>query len=62
MTKLSKTRKNALSKFSVGNLVIYNSLPYVVAEIDYEDTTLFLSDNTLDNGFWVEDILKITKK
>lgn len=49
-----------VKNISVGDLVVSDSLPYVVSEIDYEDCSIFLSDSSLDNGFW-ESIENITK-
>ena len=49
-----------MENVSVGDLVVSGNLPYIVSEIDYEDCSVFLSNSSLDNGFWesIENIIK----
>jgi len=49
-----------VKNISVGDLIISDNLPYIISEIDYEDCSVFLNDNSLDNGFWesIESIVK----
>ena len=49
-----------VKNISVGDLIISDNLPYIISEIDYEDCSVFLNDNSLDNGFWesIESIIK----
>ena len=42
-----------LSKYKKGQLIIYNNLPYMVLEFDYDDVTLLLG-NECEGEFWID--------
>jgi hypothetical protein len=42
-----------LSKYKQGQLIIYNDLPYMVLELDYNDVTLLLG-NECESEFWID--------
>lgn len=57
-----ETDTNVLEGLYQGQLVILDNLPYMIAEIDYDDVSIKLYSGQMDdNGFWVDidDIKKI---
>ena len=51
--KLRESGMNLLEKYHIGKLIIYNSLPYQVMDIDFDDVSLLLGDGEIGE-FWVE--------
>lgn len=47
---------DAIDKLNEGEMVIYDGLPYMIWEIDYDDTTVCIGRDALDNGMWVDPI------
>lgn len=57
-----ETDKNVLDGLYQGQLVILDNIPYIIAEVDYDDISVKLYNGQMDdNGFWVDidDIKKI---
>jgi hypothetical protein len=53
---------DVIKDYQQGQLVIYDGLPYIVSEVDYDDLTMHLSDGgMMDNGMWVEDFTLLSK-
>ena len=51
-----------IKNYNQGELVIYDLLPFIVSEVDYEDLTIHLSDGSMmDNGIWIEDFTLLSK-
>lgn len=42
-----------LSKYNIGQMIVYDNLPYIVHKVDFEDLTILLGDGN-DADFWVE--------
>lgn len=42
-----------LSKYTLGDLIIYNNLPYMIIDIDYSDVSMLLGSN-FEGEFWIE--------
>jgi hypothetical protein len=55
---------NELESFKQGDLVVYDDLPYIVSEVNLDDSTIHIYSGQIDdNGMWLEgyDILKLKK-
>lgn len=50
-----ETDKNILNKFHKGQLIIFEGLPCMIFEIDYDDVSIKLYNGDMDdNGFWID--------
>jgi len=54
-------RLDAIKEYTIGELVIVNSLPYILTDIDYDDLTVYILDGGMEYGCW-EDVLNIKKQ
>lgn len=49
-----------IKAYNQGQLIIYDNLPYIINEIDYDDIAIHISSgNMMDSGMWVNDFHNI---
>jgi hypothetical protein len=54
-------RSEDIQRYHQGQLIIYDGLPYIINEIDYDDLTILISDGQMmDNYMWIDDLENIT--